>query len=40
MKKTRYDKYTVDVLLTALLMCLMAYQVTGETLHEWCGIAI
>lgn len=30
----------VDVLMTVLLLCLMAYQVTGETLHEWGGIAM
>ena len=40
MKKTRYYKHTVDVLLTALLLCLMSYQVTGEALHEWCGVAM
>ena len=31
---------TVDVCMTALLLCLMAYQVTGETLHEWIGIGM
>ena len=30
----------VDVCMTALLLCLMAYQVTGETLHEWIGIGM
>ena len=33
-------KKTLDALMTVLLLCLMAYQVTGETLHEWGGIAI
>ena len=33
-------KKTVDALMTVLLLCLMAYQVTGETLHEWGGIAM
>ena len=33
-------KKIVDVLMTVLLLCLMAYQVTGETLHEWCGIVM
>lgn len=28
----------VDVGLTVLLLCLMAYQVTGEAVHEWVGI--
>ena len=26
--------------MTVLLLCLMAYQVTGETLHEWFGIGM
>ena len=30
----------VDVCLTVLLLCLMSYQVTGETLHEWTGIGM
>ena len=33
-------KKTVDVLMTVLLLCLMAYQVTGEALHEWFGIGM
>ena len=33
-------KRIVDAALTALLLCLMAYQVTGEALHEWLGIAM
>ena len=33
-------KKVVDVLMTVLLLCLMAYQVTGETLHEFGGIAM
>lgn len=33
-------KRTVDAALTALLLCLMAYQVTGEALHEWLGIGM
>ena len=28
-------KRIVDVCMTVLLLCLMAYQVTGEVLHEW-----
>lgn len=28
----------VDVCMTVLLLCLMAYQVTGEAAHEWTGI--
>jgi len=30
----------VDVCMTVLLLYLMAYQVTGEVLHEWTGIAM
>ena len=30
----------MDVLLTVLLLCLMAYQVTGEALHEWLGVGM
>ena len=33
-------KRIVDASLTALLLCLMAYQVTGEALHEWLGVAM
>ena len=33
-------KKAVDICMTVLLPCLMAYQVTGETLHEWGGIAM
>ena len=28
----------IDVCMIILLLCLMAYQVTGEELHEWTGI--
>ena len=33
-------KRVVDVTMTAVLLCLMAYQVTGEAAHEWCGLAM
>ena len=33
-------KKFIDILLTVLLLFLMAYQVTGEVLHEWLGIAM
>ncbi len=33
-------KKVVDILMTVLLLCLMAYQVTGETLHEFGGISM
>lgn len=30
----------VDTVMTVLLLCLMAYQVTGEAAHEWLGIGM
>ena len=33
-------KRIVDVCMTVLLLCLMAYQVTGEQAHEWIGIGM
>ena len=37
-RKKNVIKKVVDACITALLLFLMAYQVTGETLHEWGGI--
>ncbi len=39
-KEINVLKRIVDVVLTVLLLCLMAYQVTGEALHEWLGIGM
>lgn len=39
-KEKNIIKRIVDALLTILLLCLMAYQVTGEALHEWLGIGM
>ena len=36
----RTVKRTVDICMTVLLLCLMAYQVTGEEAHEWIGIGM
>lgn len=33
-------KRIIDTCMTVLLLCLMAYPVTGETLHEWFGIGM
>lgn len=33
-------KKSVDVCMTVLLLFLMAYQVTGEVLHEWIGMGM
>ena len=30
-------KMGIDFLMTVLLLCLMAYQITGQELHEWFG---
>ncbi len=30
----------IDVVLTVLMLCLMAFQVTGNFLHEWIGIGM
>ena len=38
--KTNKIKRCVDIVLTLVLLFLMAYQVTGEALHEWLGIAM
>ena len=33
-------KRIVDVCMIVILLCLMAYQVTGEFLHEWIGMGM
>ena len=38
--KTGIIKRIVDGVLTVLLLFLMAYQVTGDVLHEWLGIGM
>ena len=38
--KTGIIKRIVDVVLTVLLLLLMAFQVTGDVLHEWLGIGM
>lgn len=30
----------IDICMTILMLCLMAYQVTGEVFHEWIGIGM
>ena len=39
-KKKIITKRIVDAAMTVLLLCLMAYQVTGEMAHEWIGIGM
>lgn len=36
--KRRNFKWIIDLLMTLVLLCLMAYQVCGEVLHEWGGM--
>ena len=38
--KSNMIRRVVDVCMTVLLLLLMAYQVTGEAVHEWIGIAM
>lgn len=33
-------KTAIDILMTAVLLALMAYQIVGDTLHEWFGAAM
>lgn len=33
-------KMSVDLMMTVLLLCLMAYMLIGETAHEWMGAAM
>ena len=39
-KQNAMIRRIVDVCMTVLILCLMAYQVTGEVLHEWIGIGM
>ena len=40
MAKRQKLRNVIDILMTALLLFLMAYQITGEMLHEWIGMAM
>ena len=39
-KTNKMIKRIVDAAITVLLLCLMAYQVTGEMTHEWIGMGM
>lgn len=39
-KQSKTIKMIADACMTVLLLCLTAYQVTGEVLHEWFGIGM
>ncbi len=38
MAKKQKFRQVIDILMTLLLLFLMAYQITGEMLHEWIGM--
>lgn len=40
MKPKMKIKLSIDCLMTMLLLLLMAYQVTGDELHEWFGVGM
>ena len=40
MKAKKVVRYVVNTVMTLALLCLMAYQVTGDALHEWIGIGM
>lgn len=40
MNVNRRGRITVDFIMTALLPCLMAYTLIGETVHEWLGLTM
>jgi len=40
MKLKMKVKIGLDLLMTGLLLALMAYQVTGQALHEWAGVSM
>ena len=39
-EQNNMKKRIVDAAMTVLLLCLMAYQVTGEMAHEWIGMGM
>ncbi len=39
-QNNRMIRRIIDTCMTALLLCLMAYQVTGEQAHEWIGMGM
>lgn len=40
MKLKSKVKNGLDFFMTGLLLALMAYQITGQELHEWCGVSM
>ena len=39
-RRSEVIKRIIDIAMTVLLLCLMAYQVTGEMAHEWIGMGM
>lgn len=40
MKRKQILKIIIDIAMTVLFLALMAYHITGESLHEWLGISL
>ena len=40
MKPKQILKISVDIAMTALFLALMAYHITGNSLHEWLGVTL
>ena len=40
MDRRSETKRIIDIAMTVILLCLMAYQVTGEMAHEWIGMGM
>lgn len=40
MKPNQILKITIDIAMTVLFLVLMAYHITGNSLHEWLGIVL
>jgi len=39
-KKINTIRTSVDICMSIVLLCLMAYQVSGDVFHEWLGIGM
>lgn len=40
LKPKKKIKRRIDFLMTVMLLLLMAYQITGQELHEWFGVGM
>lgn len=39
-KNIKITRRIIDICMTILMLCLMAYQMTGDVFHEWIGIGM